>query len=242
MDPKKFPRFSSVPEEYRIVLAEWETVERVLAAKNKFGPGPRTKSARDSKGMLVEQDYQHIGEYTIIQAQEKMAFGQYEGVVILRTHDPEVKKILEDLRISSQDQSLQGPHRKFPRIRLNAIKPLGEIKGYQEYETTLVAPMSMKLVRRAFSLYNQHYAEANRFQRMDRQLTELLEGRDYTLREMVRDGEVHTMIIPSNDPERRAEFDKAMNSGEIPLGNDVYAIFSPVESGQKEPPKKRAVH
>jgi hypothetical protein len=241
MGTTPFSNYSNVPEEYRISKAEWETVESVLAAKNKFGPGTRTKFARDSKGRLVEEEYQHMGEYTVRDAENRVGFEEHEEVVILRTHDPEVKQILEDLRISSQDQSLQGPLRPFPRIRPNSIKPLGEIENYQEYESTLVVPMSMNMVKKAFDYYNQHHAETNRFRKMDMQLSELLENRDYTLKHIRRGGKSHTMIIPSNDPERRAEFDKAVNSGEIPLGKGLYAMLSPVVDEQK-PPKKKMAH
>ncbi len=217
MGAHPFSPYSSVPEDYRILKSQWKLVENVLNATGKFGPG------------VSEDGNETLGDYRTVEMDAKVGIGE-EEVVILRTHDPEVKKLLSDLISKSKKSSLSKIDlmSMLPRLRQNAIKPLGEIEHYQEHETVMVAPMDAKTVREAFDYYNANYQDLNRFRKMDEQLPRILEKRHYTLEQIMRNGETHTLIVPSEDPQRRAEFDKAMNSGEIPLGNELYSLVYPL--------------
>jgi hypothetical protein len=217
MSDRPFSGYSDAPEDYRILKSQWEMVENVLNSLGKFGPG------------VNEEGEETLGDYRAMEAEAKVGLGE-EEVVILRTRDPEVKKLLFELDQKSREPALSkvDPTSTLPRLRENAIKPLGETVHYEEYETVMVAPMDAKTVRKAFEHYEREYRELNGFRKMDEQLPGLREKLHYTLKETrVRvKGRVesHTMIIPSEDPQRRAEFDRAMNSGEIPLGNELYTM------------------
>jgi hypothetical protein len=225
MEAHPFSSYSDVPEDYRILKSQWKMVENVLNSLGKFGPG------------VDEMGNDTLGDYRTVEIEAKVGLGE-EEVVFLRTHDPEVKKILAGLISRSKEKGLPKitPEPTLPKLRENSIKPLGEVVEYHEYETVMVAPMDAETVRDAFEHYNGNYQDRNRLRKMDEQLRKLRENDHYTLKEIrvpvKKHGktrtETHTMIIPSEEPDKLAEFDRAMNSGEIPLGNELYAIVYPL--------------
>ncbi|MBN2122114.1 hypothetical protein JW721_03595 [Candidatus Micrarchaeota archaeon] len=220
MNAHPFSSYSDAPEGYRILKREWAMVENVLNAKGKFGPG------------LDENGNETRGDYRTEERNEKVGMAN-EDVIILRTDDPEVKKLLGELKSKSEEPHLSRVTPEstlLPKLPSNAIKPLGEIEHYEEYEMATVAPMSARDVRKAFEHYNREYRELNGFRKMDGQLTEILEKRHYTLQEIRRDGQTHTMIIPSEDAQRREELDRAMNSGEVPIGKTYSTEIPQAES------------
>jgi hypothetical protein len=228
MNAHPFSPYSDAPEEYRILKGDWEMVENVLNAKGKFGPG------------VSAEGEETRGDYRIESRRERVGMVD-EDVIILRTDDPEVKKLLADLRSRAQEPMLQKVTPEstlLPRVSTNAIKPLGEILHHNEKQFATVAPMRARDVRKAFEHYNREYRELNAFRKMDEQFSEIREKRHYTLKEIREGGQTHTMIIPSEDAQRREELDRAMNSGEVPLGKNTYSTEVPAKEPRDAGKKK----